>query len=340
MFYPPFSVELETMESDKPVYGTLMQAMEVVDKALNDIQEEYDLMTLVKDKTIKCLDDGFVRLRNVSPRMAPKGRTAEFAIVESARVSFGRGLKSIVEDEGLIEYVMTNGHTSTLEDISFGFHIRAPIFVLIHFLRHRTWKFNMNSQRYAEVEHDSYYHLSSKVETMPEEGGIRLQSKTNKQSSDKGEVNDDILKSVAEAEKAVDSCIEAYHKMIKLGVAKELARFCLPTAMYSELYATVDLNNLLKFLTLRADKHAQAETRVYAEAMIELIKPIIPSAMRIWEDQFNGMKLSASEMACISGEKPFTSKSKLVLADSQKKMQKIHDLVQAAKDRIGEANDK
>jgi len=288
--------------------------------------DEYDLMTLVKEKTIKCLDDGFIRLRNVSPRMAPKGRTAEFAIVESARISFGRGLKTLVEDQGLLEYVMLNGHTSTLEDISFGFHMRAPLFVIIHFLRHRTGKFNMKSQRYAEVEDDSFYHLSSKAEAMPEEGGIRLQSKTNKQSSDKGEVKDELLEAVVEAEKRIDACIESYHKMIDLGMAKELARFCLPTSIYSELYMTFDLNNLLKLFSLRADKHAQAETRVYAGAMIKLVTPIIPDAMKIWEDQFNGIKLTASELLCISGEKPFTSNSKLVLAASQKKMQMVGDL--------------
>lgn len=297
-------------------------------------------MTLVKDGVIKCLDDGFVRLRNVSPRMAPKGRTAEFAIVESARISFGRGLKTLVEDQGLLEYVMLNGHTSTLEDISFGFHMRAPLFVIIHYLRHRTGKFNMKSHRYAEDKEGSFYHLSSKAETMPEEGGIRLQSKTNKQSSDKAEVNDNLLNAVVEAEKRIDACIESYHKMIDLGMAKELARFCLPTAIYSELYMTFDLNNLLKLFSLRADKHAQAETRVYAEAMIKLVTPIIPDAMKIWEDQFNGMKLTASELSCISGEKPLTSNSKLVLAASQKKIQMVYDLVQMNKDRIDEVEDK
>lgn len=231
---------------------------------------EIDCFTLLPTTEIKCLDDGFVKLVDAMPRLVPEGRTVESAIVKSARVSYGQGLKSKEEDDRLVRYLIKNAHTSPLESVKFTFHVRAPTFVAVHLIRHRMSNINMFSQRYAEIKDDSYCHPSRM------ESGIRMQSKTNKQVGDIVATDETAIALVKETEELLDKVIGNYHKMIELGIAKEVARFCLPQATYTELYYTMDLNNLLKFWKLRDDSHTQYETRVIAHAMKELVRPLLP----------------------------------------------------------------
>lgn len=260
-----------------------------------------DAFTLLKATEIKCLDDGFVRLEDCMPRIIPKDRTMEVSIVKSARISYASGLKDKTTDDNLVRYLMRNRHTSPLESVKFTFHIRAPKFVIIHLLRHRTANVNEFSQRYSTIRENSFYH-PSKVED-----GIRLQSKTNKQGSvSQQEVNPEITTAMEETEHLLDEIYSCYQKLVKLGVSKEIARFCLPTALYSELYYTMDLNNLLKFLSLRMDAdHAQKETVIYAEAMYNLVRPLLPVVMDAFDNfTFSNLILSRDEVAAIKAGSP------------------------------------
>lgn len=237
---------------------------------------------LVENDTIKCLDQGYIKLINVSPRIVPVGRTPECEIVMSARISYGaKSLKSLETDNNLVRYLIENKHTSTLEHVKFTFEVYAPIFVLRQWFRHRMANYNEESQRYTEMKEDVFYHpstLETGCPTLPE-GGIRIQSKVNHQGShvmEDGEQKEKIKSLVQQMEGKIEEVFDLYHQCIELGMAKECARFALPVATYSKMMVTVDLNNMLKFLHLRTDSHAQAEIRVYANAMLELVKPLIP----------------------------------------------------------------
>ena len=251
-----------------------------------------DAFTLLpeEERTIKILDDGFVKLVDVMPRYCPEGRTPEYRIVETARVSTGAGLKSVKEDEGLIRYLYKNKHTSPFEMVKFTFYIRCPLFVRTHLIRHRMSNINEYSQRYTEVIDDAFFRPSSIHE------GLRTQDKGNHQSSNVPTTPfpDETIELVKEIEGDIENIFKKYHQLIKLGVAREVARFCLPQATYTELFYTMDLNNLLKFLALRRDiKHSQYETYVIADAMFNLIKPFVPTVIKAFEDfTLTGMTLS------------------------------------------------
>jgi thymidylate synthase (FAD) len=201
------------------------------------------------------------------------------SIVRAARVSYDAAWRA-GEDEGsdhrLIKYLWRNGHTSPFEAVTFTFEVKAPIFVFRQWHRHRTWSFNELSARYRELPEEFY---------VPEPDVLGVQSTNNKQGRAEP-VSPQWAKSQAETIKA--SCsesFEAYKDLLAMGVSRELARSVLPVATYSHMFATVDLLNLLKFMTLRCDPHAQYEIRVYAEAMRDIIRPIVPVAIAAWESK-------------------------------------------------------
>ncbi len=240
-----------------------------------DTLERVDALTLTQGN-IDVLQ-GKVKLVDCMPRLILPGHLAEESIVRSARVSFGTGLKSAQEDQKLIRYLVKNQHTSPLESVKFTFAIRCPKFVAIQLIRHRTANINEFSQRYAEIDED-LYHKPSVVSN-----GIRMQCPFNKQSSSGEKIPEGkellIKEKVRETEDLLDQVLVKYHELVDLGVAKEIARFCLPMGIYTDLYYTMDLNNLLKFLKLRVDEHAQYETRVFAQAMLDLIRPLVPTVL-------------------------------------------------------------
>lgn len=231
---------------------------------------------------IKVLDKGFVRL------VDHMGDDA--AIVQSARVSYGKGTKTVNEDEGLIRYLMRHGHTTPFEMVQYKFHVRAPIFVIRQWHRHRMWSYNEMSGRYSEMPEDCY---------VPHYKKITLQSKTNKQGG-----SEDIVLSkkcyseIFEEEQIKDK--ENYQHHLATGMRKELARINLPLAQYSEMYASVDLHNLFHFLRLRLDSHAQYEIQVYGEAIAQFVKELNPIAWKAFEDyQVNSIKLSGPEQKAL-----------------------------------------
>lgn len=248
-------------------------------EALPEIIPMYDCLDLVSqkfsDSKICVLDKGFVRLVDAMPRLVPEGQTGDYAIAQMARVSYGQGTKTVSDDTGLIRYLMRHAHSSPLESIEFKFHIKAPLFVVQQLLRHRTANINQCSHRYSEVEDDFY---------VPAEDNVRVQSKSNKQGGE--ELADEKLtKEFRELlEDHSSMTYETYKTFLEQGVSREQARAFLPVNTYTQLYWKCDLKNLLHFLALRADSHAQQEIRVYADAILNLIKPVVPVTVAAWED--------------------------------------------------------
>lgn len=220
------------------------------------------------NKEIKCLDHGFVRLVDVMGD--------DEAIVQAARVSYGKGTKSVNEDRGLIRYLMRHKHTSPFEMVEFKFHVKLPIFIARQWIRHRTANVNEYSGRYSEMK-DEFY--------IPEASQMRTQSLVNKQGRGDDNLPDEsisnILDTLAESNNRLFS---EYSEMLNLGLAREIARINLPLSNYTEWYWKIDLHNLFHFLRLRIDPHAQYEIRVYGEAIAEIVKSIVPMAWSAFED--------------------------------------------------------
>lgn len=216
---------------------------------------------------IKIHDHGFVGLVD--------HMGSDAAIVEAARVSYQTGTKATRTDRALIRYLMRHKHTSPLEMCEVKLHIRAPIFVLRQWLRHRTARVNEESGRYSEIREMFF---------SPALGDLAPQSLDNKQGRE-GEFP-------LHKQKAIRNVIDAnneysyasYKALLAEDLARELARITLPLTAYSSLYWKIDLHNLLHFLTLRTDSHAQKEIRDYADAILEVIRPLFPYAVEAWED--------------------------------------------------------
>lgn len=233
-----------------------------------------------KDKTqIDCLDHGFVRIVDAMPRVAHSMDlpTADYAITRAARVSYGKGTKTIKEDRGLIRYLLRHMHTSPLEHVEFSFHCKMPIFIARQWIRHRTANVNEYSGRYS-IMSDQFY--------VPEHDRIQNQSKTNKQGTDEeGQLSMSTqLIMQRRLEEEQQSSWKHYTQYLEVDMARELARINLPVSNYTEWYWKIDLLNLFKFLKLRLDSHAQYEIQVFAQAMYDLIKPIVPIACEAFED--------------------------------------------------------
>ena len=237
----------------------------------------------ILDQELKVLDRGFVRLVDY---MGGDAR-----VVQSARVSYGAGTKTVREDQGLINYLMRNAHTSPFEQVSLVFHMKLPLFVFAQMVRHRTAKLNAMSARYS-VMLDEFY--------LPEGSELRAQSEINKQVGE-GALPDDVASMTAETlAKFCESAYADYEKMIAQGVSREQARMILPQNLYTQIYWKIDLHNLFHLLRLRLDWHAQAEIRVYAEAMAKCAQAVAPMCYDAFEEHIlNGRRFSRSEMATI-----------------------------------------
>ena len=219
---------------------------------------------------IEVLDHGFVRLVD--------HMGSDLSVVRAARVSYDAEWRTGTDpgsDHRLINYLWKNKHTSPFEAVQFTFEVKAPIFVLRQWHRHRTWSYNELSARYRELPEQFY---------VPKVGDIGVQSTNTKQA--RIMANGTPL----EARKAqlligsqCHTAFEAYRAMLADGIPRELARSVLPVATYSHMFASVNLLNLFRFITLRSHEHAQHEIRVYSNAMLELIKPIVPACVEAFE---------------------------------------------------------
>jgi len=217
---------------------------------------------------IEVLDYGYVRLVD--------SMGDDLSVVRSARVSYDADWRTGDEegkDRKLIDYLIRNRHTSPFESVTFTFEVKAPIFVLRQWHRHRTWSYNEISARYSELPEEFY---------VPDRDVFGVQSEDNKQMRDMKTppYEPDIIASFMYAQN--EQAFTMYRELIKMEVPRELARTILPVATYSKMFATVDLHNLFHFLKLRLHEHAQYEIRVYAEAMLDLIEDVVPVSVEAW----------------------------------------------------------
>jgi thymidylate synthase (FAD) len=199
----------------------------------------------------------------------------ESTITNAARVSFGKMKETFDEkDKKLLKYLIENKHLTPLEHVKFTFSVHCPLFVARQWHRHRMESISEISRRYTEVDMEYY---------IPEK--FRVQSENNKQAS----VEDSVIEKNQEAceiyAKFTEALHLAYEKLLELGVCKEQARGILPQTMFTTFWATVDLRNLLHFIELRDDEHAQKEIREYARAMKELIRPYVPHVVEYLENK-------------------------------------------------------
>ena len=232
-------------------------------------------------------DHGFVRVIDYMGDDA--------AICQAARVSYGKGTKSVTNDEGLIRYLMRHWHSTPFEMCEVKFHVKLPVFVARQWIRHRTANVNEYSARYSILDREFY---------IPAPEHINAQSEVNNQG--RGAVLDGAEAArVLEILKADSArCYDNYEAMIaqddQQGLARELARMNLPANIYTQWYWKVDLHNLFHFLRLRADVHAQYEIRVYAETICDLVADWVPFAYRAFADyRMGGAQLSATGLTCI-----------------------------------------
>jgi thymidylate synthase (FAD) len=193
------------------------------------------------------------------------------AIVQAARVSYGAGTKSVSDDRALIRYLMRHWHTTPFEMVEFKFHIKCPIFVARQWLRHRTASVNEMSARYSVVP-DEFF--------IPDE--LRKQSTNRGQGGE--EPYPEAWNLLLRQQGVCVQAFDVYHQLLDQGVSRELARTHLPQNTFTEFYWKIDLHNLLHFLRLRIDDHAQKEIRDLAVQVYELIKPLCPVACEAFED--------------------------------------------------------
>ncbi len=233
------------------------------------------------------LDHGFVRVIDYMGDDA--------AICQAARVSYGKGTKSVQNDEGLIRYLMRHWHSTPFEMCEIKLHVKLPVFVARQWIRHRTANVNEYSARYSILDREFY---------IPAPEHLAAQSVINNQG--RGETL-----SAEEAARVLDylkgdaaRCYDHYEEMIgqegQQGLARELARMNLPANIYTQWYWKVDLHNLFHFLRLRADAHAQYEIRVYAEEICRLVADWVPAAYGAFEDyRMGGATLSGKALDCV-----------------------------------------
>lgn len=236
-------------------------------------------------KEFRVLDHGFVRLVDVMGD--------DSSICQAARVSYGKGTKTVREDRTLIRYLMRHLHTSPFEMVELKFHIRLPIFIARQWIRHRTANVNEYSGRYSEMT-DEFY--------LPELGQIRKQSNINKQARSEEELSPEIASEIVNNMQTSqsESYVE-YKSYVDQGVAREIARINLPLSAYTEWYWKIDLHNLFHFLQLRMESHAQYEIRVYADTIAQIVKQIFPMAYEAFEDYIvNAVTFSAPELSLLN----------------------------------------
>ncbi len=222
-------------------------------------------------RPIPVLDHGFVR---VIDYMGDDG-----AIVQAARVSYGRGTRRVSEDAGLIRYLMRHRHSTPFEMCEIKYHVKLPIFVARQWVRHRTANLNEYSARYSVLDREFY---------IPAPEHLAAQSKANRQGRGAVLAGEEAARVLELLRADAERCYDHYTEMLneeaagassdpaRLGLARELARMNLTLNTYTQWYWKIDLHNLLHFLSLRADAHAQYEIRAYAEAIGETVKAWVP----------------------------------------------------------------
>lgn len=294
----------ETQATDKPAdetFATKRATSPALEKILYD--------------TLPVLDHGFIRVIDYMGDDA--------AIVQAARVSYGRGTKQVSQDKGLINYLMRHWHSTPFEMCEIKFHVKLPIFVARQWIRHRTANVNEYSARYSIMDKEFY---------IPDAAQLAPQSLQNHQGRGEQVLSAAESARVLEILKGDAEQVYGHYEELmglehgdaegtsslnpesqipnpdKQGIARELARMNLTLNYYTQWYWKIDLHNLMHFLMLRADSHAQYEIRVYADAMLDVVKQWVPFAFEAFEEhRLHGSRLSRTGLAVvkrlIAGEK-------------------------------------
>ncbi|MFP6749619.1 MAG: FAD-dependent thymidylate synthase [Alphaproteobacteria bacterium] len=246
-------------------------------------------------KPLPVLDQGFVR---VIDYMGDDG-----AVVQAARVSYGRGTRKVSEDRGLLRYLMRHRHTTPFEMCEIKFHVKLPVFVARQWIRHRTASVNEYSARYSILNREFYIPLPEQLSTQSRDnrqgrGGV-LQGEEAERVLDI--LREDAARNYADYQEMLNEDDEG--NVIdpkRRGLARELARMNLTLNIYTEWYWKCNLHNLLHFLSLRADPHAQYEIRVYADAMLEALRAWVPMTAEAFEDyRLGGAHLSRAGLEAV-----------------------------------------
>jgi len=228
------------------------------------------------------LDHGFIRVVDYMGDDA--------AVVQAARVSYGRGTRKTSEDEGLIRYLMRHYHSTPFEMCEIKYHVKLPIFVARQWIRHRTANVNEYSARYSILDKEFY---------IPAPEHLAAQSADNRQGRGAVLEGDDAARVLAMLREDGETTYAHYEEMLDEngpGLARELARMNLTLNTYTQWYWKTDLHNLFHFLRLRADSHAQYEIRVYAEAMLETVKAWVPLSYAAFADYRLGAATFSAKM--------------------------------------------
>ena len=308
--------------------------MELTSEQKKEIQEQQSQSNSTKRVTspelekvlyeaIPVLDHGFIRVIDYMGD--------DSSIVQSARVSYGKGTKKVSTDEGLIKYLMRHRHSTPFEMCEIKYHVKLPIFIARQWIRHRTANVNEYSARYSILDKEFY---------LPAKEQLAAQSQSNRQGRGdvlQGKQAEDVLNILKDdATRTYDN----YEKLLnerfdgtkidenKVGLARELARMNLTLNTYTQWYWKTDLLNLLNFLFLRADNHAQYEIRVYADKMLETVKKWVPITYQAFMDYRVGAAEISSKglkviKSMISGKKVGQEDSGLSKREWNELMEKL-----------------
>lgn len=229
----------------------------------------------------------FVKLVDVMPRVSEDESVTlncDAAIVEAARVSYGKGTKTVNQDKDLIKYLVRHKHTSPFEMVEFKFHLAMPIFIQRQWIRHRTASVNEISGRYSEFDYN-FYHPTH----------LKGQSNVNKQVS--GDVLENSTENINKMKEHSERSFGLYKELLDAGVSREIARTVLPQNLITEFYWKIDLHNLLHFIRLRDHPHAQTEIRQYAGDIKKIITRLCPISVEAYDNHFGkGIQLSGDDI--------------------------------------------
>lgn len=236
-------------------------------------------------RILPVLNHGFIRVVDYMG--------SDESVVQSARVSYGRGTKTSLEDSGLIKYLLRKNHSTPFESATIKLHVKAPIFVTRQWQRHRTQSYNEYSARYSLVPNEYY---------IPDQNRIQQQSKTNKQGSDDSFFEEDIANEIRnQMTISSEICNQYYNDFLEdHQLTRELARIILPQNMYTEFYTTINLHNFLHFIKLRSDSHAQWEIQQYGHILLLILKLWAPMTYEAFVNyELESCKISRDVLALL-----------------------------------------
>ena len=264
-----------------------------------DQQAEIDAQRAAPRQTLRAVSEGMEKHLYLAHPVLDHGfvRVVDYmgddaAICQAARVSYGRGTKSVSNDDGLIRYLMRHWHSTPFEMCEVKLHVKLPVFVARQWIRHRTANVNEYSARYSILDREFY---------IPDASNLAAQSAVNNQGRGEALTADEAARVLDWLKSDAGQAYDHYEAMIsqegQQGLARELARMNLPANIYTQWYWKVDLHNLFHFLRLRADAHAQYEIRVYADAICSIVADWVPAAYAAFADyRLGGATLSAKAL--------------------------------------------